>query len=160
VSFAPTAKQSEAISGILAGMATWLMLFGGGRSGKTFLIVRTIVLRALKARLAPPDRALPLRAPEVLNHRGHVPEGDAVCFPGVHYVLSKTDWNVTFDNGSEIWFGGLDEGKRMEKLLGMEFATIYVNEASADQLGRRDAAAHPPGAEGHAGAGPTAIRRR
>ena len=34
---------------ILAGPATWLMLFGGGRSGKTFLLVRNIVLRALKS---------------------------------------------------------------------------------------------------------------
>jgi phage terminase large subunit-like protein len=132
VSFAPTAKQTEAINGILASLvATWLMLFGGGRSGKTFLILRTIVLRALKA---PGSRHLIVRF-RFVHLRASIiadtfPKVMRICFPGVHYVLSKTEWNVKFSNGSEIWFGGLDEGERMEKLLGMEFATIYCNESS------------------------------
>ena len=33
-------------------------------------------------------------------------------------------------NGSEIWFAGLDDKERSEKILGMEFATIYYNECS------------------------------
>lgn len=131
MSFAPTARQREAIDGILASLATWLMLFGGGRSGKTFLILRTVVLRALKAagsrHLVVRFRFVHLKASII---KDTFPKVMRICFPGVHFVLSKTDWNVTFDNGSEIWFGGLDEGDRMEKLLGMEFATIYVNEAS------------------------------
>lgn len=53
-----------------------------------------------------------------------------LCFPEVDYNLSRTEWFVKLPGGSEIWFGGLDEGDRMEKLLGMEFSTIYVNEAS------------------------------
>jgi phage terminase large subunit-like protein len=35
-----------------------------------------------------------------------------------------------FPNGSEIWFGGLDDKERVEKILGQEFATLYLNEAS------------------------------
>lgn len=131
MSFAPTAKQSEAIDGILAGLATWLLLYGGGRSGKTFLIVRTIVLRALKAagsrHLIVRFRFNALRSSIIADT---FPKVMRICFPGVHYVLSKTDWMAKFDNGSEIWFGGLDEGERMEKLLGMEFATVYCNESS------------------------------
>jgi len=131
LSFCPTAKQREAINGILAGLATWLLLYGGGRSGKTFLIVRTIVLRALKAagsrHLIVRFRFNALRSSVIADT---FPKVMRVCFPGVHYVLSKTDWMARFDNGSEIWFGGLDEGERMEKLLGMEFATIYCNESS------------------------------
>lgn len=131
MSFAPTAKQREAINGILAGLATWLLLYGGGRSGKTFLIVRTIVLRALKAagsrHLIVRFRFNALRSSVIADT---FPKVMRLCFPDVHYVLSKTDWCVKFDNGSEIWFGGLDEGERMEKLLGMEFATIYGNESS------------------------------
>ena len=131
MSFCPTAKQREAINGILAGLATWLLLYGGGRSGKTFLIVRTIVLRALKAagsrHLIVRFRFNALRSSVIADT---FPKVMRVCFPGVHYVLSKTDWMARFDNGSEIWFGGLDEGERMEKLLGMEFATIYCNESS------------------------------
>lgn len=131
MSFAPTAKQKEAIVGVLAGIATWLLLYGGGRSGKTFLIVRTIVLRALKAagsrHLIVRFRFNALRSSVIADT---FPKVMRICYPGVHYVLSKTDWCVKFDNGSEIWFGGLDEGERMEKLLGMEFATIYGNESS------------------------------
>lgn len=131
MSFAPTAKQREAIAGILASAATWLLIYGGGRSGKTFLIVRTIVLRALKAagsrHLIVRFRFNALRSSVIADT---FPKVMRICFPAVHYVLSKTDWCVKFDNGSEIWFGGLDEGERMEKLLGMEFATIYGNESS------------------------------
>lgn len=131
MSFAPTQRQREAIAGILASAATWLMLFGGGRSGKTFLILRTIVLRALKA---PGSRHLIVRF-RFVHLRASIiadtfPKVMRVCFPGVHYDLSRTEWVVKLPGGSEIWFGGLDEGDRMEKLLGMEFATIYVNEAS------------------------------
>jgi phage terminase large subunit-like protein len=131
LSFAPTAKQREAINGILAGIATWLLLYGGGRSGKTFLIVRTIVLRALKAaesrHLIVRFRFAHLRASIIADT---FPKVMRLCYPGVHYVLSRTEWVARFDNGSEIWFGGLDDGERMEKLLGMEFATIYANESS------------------------------
>ena len=131
MSFAPTPRQREAIDGILASAATWLMLFGGGRSGKTFLIIRTIVLRALKApgsrHLIARFRFVHLRASIIADT---FPRVMRICFPQVHYDLSRTEWVVKLPGGSEIWFGGLDEGDRMEKLLGMEFATIYVNEAS------------------------------
>lgn len=33
-------------------------------------------------------------------------------------------------NGSEIWFGGLDDSDRTEKILGNEYSTIYYNETS------------------------------
>lgn len=131
MSFAPTARQREAIDTVLSGLATWIMLFGGGRSGKTFLVLRNIVLRAL---MAPGSRHLIVRF-RFVHLRASIiadtfPRVMRICFPDVHYDLSRTEWNVKLPGGSEIWFGGLDEGKRMEKLLGMEFATIYVNEAS------------------------------
>ena len=46
--FKLTVKQEEAQK-VLAGSATHGMLFGGSRSGKTFLLVRNVVLRAMKA---------------------------------------------------------------------------------------------------------------
>jgi hypothetical protein len=107
------------------------MLFGGGRSGKTFLLIRNIVLRALKA---PGSRHLVVRFR--FNHIKQsvildtFPKVMKTCFPGVEYKLSKTDWYATLPGGSEIWFGGLDDKERMEKILGNEYVTIYVNEAS------------------------------
>lgn len=125
-----TVKQEEA-NKLLAGTATHCMLFGGSRSGKTFKLVRAVCLRAIKA---PKSRHAILRFrfnavknsivldtfPKVMN----------LCFPGVKYELNKSDWYATLSNGSEIWFGGLDDKERTEKILGMEFATIYLNECS------------------------------
>lgn len=115
----------------LSGVATWLMLFGGGRSGKTFLLLRNVVMRALKA---PGSRHL------IVRYRfKHIktsiildtfPKVMRVCFPGVHYDLSKTDWYARLPGGSEIWFAGLDDKERMEKILGAEYVTVYINEAS------------------------------
>ena len=63
-----------------------------------------------------------------------------LCFPGVKYTVSKTDWFAEFENGSQIWFAGLDDKERTEKILGMEFVTIYLNEASQIPQGSRDIA--------------------
>jgi hypothetical protein len=52
------------------------------------------------------------------------------CFPGVKYTINKSDWYATLENGSEVWFAGLDDKERTEKILGMEFVTIYPNECS------------------------------
>lgn len=54
----------------------------------------------------------------------------AKCFPEVPYELNKSDWYVTLPNRSEVWLGGLDDKERTEKILGKEFATIYLNECS------------------------------
>ena len=126
---------------VLAGDATHVMLFGGSRSGKTFLLVRNVCMRALKA---PKSRHAILRfrfnaikASVVFDTFPKVME---LAFPGVKYTLSKTDWFAEFENGSQIWFGGLDDKERAEKILGMEFATIYLNEASQIPQGSRDIA--------------------
>ena len=123
--------QQLAAQEILAGPATYLMLFGGSRSGKTFLLIRNVILRALKA---PKSRHAVLRfrfnavkSSVVLDT---FPKVMGLAFPGVKFTLSKTDWYAEFPNGSQIWFGGLDDKERTEKILGMEFATIYLNECS------------------------------
>lgn len=123
--------RQEGAQSVLAGTATHGMLFGGSRSGKTFLLVRNIVLRALKARRSRHAvlrfRFNHIKASIILDTFPKVME---ICFPGVEYTLSKTDWYVTLPNGSEVWFGGLDDKERTEKILGQEYATIYFNECS------------------------------
>lgn len=123
--------QQLAAQTVLAGPATNLMLFGGSRSGKTFLLIRNVCLRALKA---PKSRHAVLRfrfnAVKSSVVMDTFPKVMALAFPGVKYTLSKTDWYAEFDNGSQIWFGGLDDKERTEKILGMEFSTIYLNECS------------------------------
>lgn len=116
---------------MLAGTATHVMLFGGSRSGKTFLLTRNVVMRALKA---PGSRHAILRfrfnAVKASVVMDTFPKVMKIAFPGVAYTINKTDWFATLDGGSEVWFGGLDDKERTEKILGMEFSTIYLNEAS------------------------------
>lgn len=141
MAFKLTAKQEEAQS-ILAGSATHGMLYGGSRSGKTFLLVRNVVLRALKASNS---------RHAILRYRfNHIkasvifdtfPKVMKLCFPGVEWLLSKTDWFVKLPNESEIWFGGLDDKERTEKILGQEYVTMYLNEASQITKEARDMAA-------------------
>ena len=136
--FALTPKQQEAMA-VLASDARHIMLFGGSRSGKTFLLCRAVALRALKA---PESRHAILRFR--FNHvKNSVvldtwPKMMALCFPGVKFTISKTDWYCEFENGSQVWFGGLDDKERSEKILGMEFVTIYLNECSQIPQSSRD----------------------
>lgn len=130
--FTLTEKQNEAIS-IFSSDAMYILLFGGSRSTKTFTILRTIIVRALAA---PKSRHAILRFR--FNHvkasivMDTFPKVMALCFPGLYRekALNKTDWFYALPNGSEIWFGGLDDKERSEKILGNEYATIFLNECS------------------------------
>lgn len=130
MTFRLTSRQDEAQT-VLAGPATHLMLFGGSRSGKTFLHTRNVVMRALKA---PKSRHAIFRFR--LNHikasiiLDTFPKVMELAFSGVKYEMHKADYFVDLPNGSQIFFGGVDDKDRTEKLLGMEFATVYFNECS------------------------------
>ena len=138
--FALTEKQ-QAAQEILNGQATHVMLAGGSRSGKTFLTVRKIVQRALKA---------PNSRHAILRFRlGHVKQSIVYdtfptvmrkCFPNIDYDLNKGDLFATFPGGSEIWFGGLDDKERVEKILGNEYASIFLNECSQISYNSRNMA--------------------
>lgn len=129
--FSLTAKQTQA-SALLASTAlTRVLLCGGARSGKTFLLVYAVMTRALKA---------PNSRHGIVRHRfNHVkqsvgldtlPKVMSICYPGVPYKIDKTDWVVRLPNGSEVWLLGLDDKERTEKILGKEFCTLYFNECS------------------------------
>lgn len=130
MSFRLTDKQAAAQI-VLAGPAKHLMLLGGSRSGKTFLLVRNVVLRALKA---PDSRHVIFRyrfnAIKASIISDTLPKVMRIAFPGVTWTMNKTDWYMTLPNGSQVWFAGLDDAERTEKILGMEFVTIYFNECS------------------------------
>lgn len=61
-------------------------------------------------------------------------------YPGIDYKLDKSNWYVTLPNESEIWFGGLDDKERTEKILGQEYATIFLNECSQIPFASRNIA--------------------
>jgi predicted phage terminase large subunit-like protein len=125
-------RKQELANGLLGSDATHCMLYGGSRSGKTFLLTRALLTRAL----AHKSRHAMLRYR--FNHikasiiYDTLPKVLEACFPGVadRSRLDKTDWFMTLPNGSEVWFGGLDDKERTEKILGQEYATMYLNECS------------------------------
>ncbi len=58
-----------------------------------------------------------------------------LAFPGVEWTPHTQEMFVDLPNQSQIWFAGLDDKDRTEKILGMEFATLYFNECSQIPLG-------------------------
>lgn len=133
-----TPKQREARN-VLNGSAKHVLLEGGSRSGKSAVIVRNIGARAIKA---PKSRhaILRFRFKHCKDSIGldTLPKVFESCFPGVALGMNRSDWYATLPNKSEIWLGGLDDKERTEKILGLEFATIYLNEASQIPLGSRN----------------------
>lgn len=125
-----TAKQEDARR-LLSGPQRHTCLVGGARSGKTFLLVRQVMVRALKA---PESRHAILRyrfnAVRASIWLDTLPKVAKLCFPGVQVTPNRQDGYVEIPNGSQIWMGGLDEKERVEKILGQEYATIYFNECS------------------------------
>jgi Phage terminase large subunit len=123
-----TAKQIEA-DALLDGPCRHILLVGGSRSGKTWAIVRKLVQRALTA----PCRQAVLRFRFNSLHASII--GDTLPavmkahFPGAEWRLDKQLWVARFSNGSEIWFGGLDEQDRTEKILGQGLVGLYFNES-------------------------------
>lgn len=131
MTFALTRKQEAQLT-LIASDATHIMAYGGSRSGKTFGFVRAVIIRALahKSRHAILRyRFNHIKASVILDT---LPKVMDLCFPGVdaNCKLDKTDWYLSLPNGSEIWFGGLDDKERTEKILGQEYATLYLNECS------------------------------
>lgn len=137
VGFKLTQKQEEA-NELLAGQSTHVLLRGGSRSGKTFLILRAIAIRAMRA---PKSRHACLRfrfnASKTKLAMDTWPKMMELCFPSTKYHMNREDWFAVMPNGSEVWFGGLDDKLRAEKILGGEFATIFLNECSEIPWGVR-----------------------
>lgn len=129
VDFKKTIKQKEAIN-LLSKHALHTMLFGGSRSGKTFILIYAIFVRASLVK----SRHLVLR--QNFNHiktsiwHETIPKVLSICFPDLQVKFNRTDYYILLPNGSEVWCGGLDEEKRIDKILGKEYSTLYFNECS------------------------------
>ena len=125
--FHKTPDQIKACS-LMTGNARHVLLFGGSRSGKTMIILRQIVLRALKSEHS---RHCVLRKAHVDVNRSIIldtlPKLMRIAFDGIEWTLHKSTSMVSFSNDSEIWFGGLDNPDR---ILGNEYATMFFNEIS------------------------------
>ncbi len=128
--FQKTPAQLQALK-LLQSRARHVLLFGGSRSGKTFILTYALLARALKA---------PGSRHAILRFHGNgaryavgcdtLPKVVKLAFPGLRVEYLKSDNCFILPNRSEIWLGGLDADERADKILGREFATVYFNECS------------------------------
>ncbi len=124
-------KQLQGWNLLASRNKTRILFDGGSRSGKTALIAEYLVRRALQY---PRSRQLAAR-----KHRAHAKtslwsdtlKNYLVKFvpPGL-YKFSESDLSIRFYNGSEINVAGLDDAERTEKILGNEYITVFLNEAT------------------------------
>ncbi|MHA1661878.1 MAG: phage terminase large subunit [Candidatus Thorarchaeota archaeon] len=128
ISFTPI--QNSAF-GLLHSPAVNVLLYGGARSGKTYMVLCEMVFvalqypgsRQLAGRLYLTDALASLWTETLLKVLS-----DFV--PSAAYKTNKTEHVVRFTNGSEIFVAGFDDKERTEKILGREFCRIYLNECS------------------------------
>jgi len=123
--------QERARRELLTAGKRFCLIYGGSRSGKTFELVGTIAERAI---LAPGSRHLIVRQEGTSAKRAIVkgtwPAVMAMRFPDVSYEWKEQYGYFILANGSEVWVGGLNDDAALEKILGNEYASIYMNEAS------------------------------
>lgn len=136
MTYTHTADQRRA-KDMMGSDARHILLKGGARSGKTVIALESIIKRAVAA---PESRHLVTRFRQNSLKAITGPTGSLNFVlknapgldPGFHdrCVYKVQDDLLILPNKSEVWFGGLDDAKRVDKILGWEYATIYANEAS------------------------------
>jgi phage terminase large subunit-like protein len=124
-----TAKQQQARDLLRSQRHT--LLVGGSRSGKTTLLVHEIADRAV--RIGNSRHAilrLHANAARASIALDTLPKVFGLRFPGEPLKRHRAEGYFSLENGSEIWIGGLGDQDQVEKILGKEYATIFLNECS------------------------------
>jgi len=130
ISWTKTKTQVRAVR-LLASAACRILLVGGSRSGKTFILCYAVFVRAIKEpfSLHAIGRLRFNHAVASLVYQT-IPKMIKVCFPDMEVSLNRQDWFYELPNGSQVWIFGFDQKERIEKILGTEWSTIYLNECS------------------------------
>lgn len=123
-----TDKQSELWHHLDDPQYTRYMIYGGSRSGKTITIIGWILSQMQKY---PGLSVLCLR-----KYRTHIKtslwEGTikSLLKDRNDFIFEESSMTLTHKNGSVLRCDGLDTDERVDKVLGNEYAIIFVNEAS------------------------------
>ena len=109
----------------------FVMFDGGARAGKTYLVCSYMIQRCF---IYPGSKHLAARF-RFRHARESIWEQTLIPmlrneFPKDTYNLNRSTFSVDFANGSRIMIAGLDDSDRVEKIMGTEYATIFINEAS------------------------------
>jgi phage terminase large subunit len=126
-----TEKQKHLRDTLLLSPAKHSLIYGGSRSGKTFLYCYAIATRALRS--SGSRHAIFRRHGVAVKQsigKDTMPKVLELAYDGAAVEWKEQDGYFAFPNGSEVWLAGLDDKDRVDKVLGKEFATLYFNEAS------------------------------
>lgn len=107
------------------------LLFGGSRSGKTFVYCYCLIYRALMYNKS--RHGVFRQTRKDLKESIWLDTFPKVCSlinENFKPELNNQELMAKFPNGSEIWFGYLDDKKHSDNVLGKEFNTVYLNEIS------------------------------
>jgi len=107
------------------------LLFGGSRSGKTFVYCAALIYRALTYNKS--RHGIFRQTRKDLKESIWLDTFPKVCSlldPNFKPELNNQELVARFNNGSEIWFGYMDDKKHADNVLGKEFNTVYFNEIS------------------------------
>ena len=126
IKFDKNPKQEPALQTMLT--HKYSILYGGSRSGKTFIIIFFVLFRALKRKSR--HAILRFRLSHLEQSIIHDTFPKVAELMGVKYKINQNKYYIELPNGSEIWYGGLDDKERVDKILGNEYNTIFLNEAS------------------------------
>lgn len=129
--FKKTTTQKSAVKSIANSSANNFCLYGSSRSGKSFLIMRILLIRASKAPLS--DHIIvreTFSSAKTSIWQKTLPDVLRICFPDLGGTFNNSDYIYTLPNGSTIKIAGLDDQKKIERLLGTEYSSIWVNESN------------------------------
>lgn len=123
-------KQKIGYYLLLSKEYTRILFDGGSRSGKTTTWLEWTVQRALQYPYSRQfvGRLCRNHAKSSLwndSYRRYMRNLDKSLFS-----LLEADMTIRFYNGSEIIIGGLDDAEHVEKILGNEYITVVLNEAT------------------------------
>ena len=110
---------------------TRILAYGGSRSGKTFEFCHALAAIGMRygGRYAVFRRYFNAVKNSVFDDT--FPKMFELSFPGVEYRRNLSDARIVVpDANAEFWFVGLDDDRRVERILGREYAGIYFNECS------------------------------
>lgn len=137
-SFKKNPAQERAVNEIIISDAANICLEGGSRSGKSFEIMRELIIRSVKE---PNSEHIIVR--ETFNAAKRsiwlktMPDVFRIAFPNLKPKYNRSDgiYFCELANGSKIHIAGLDDNDKLERLLGTEYSTIWFNETNQIPFG-------------------------
>jgi len=120
-------KLNEYFKPLLKNEDRYLILYGGGGSGKSHFIAQKILIRCLQGK----ERVLCCRktAASIKNSVFKL-FSDIISFQGLSVIITtnKSDYSFTFANGSQIITSGLDDVEKLKSIQGV--TSIWIEEGT------------------------------